>query len=160
LQKERLIERGVPEYWAERLATPDNLFSGLGVVEAAISSEANTTDITEIFFLILERLNLGWFAGQLSDVKVETYWQAIARESFIDDLEAQLRRLTVALVKMPKEGTWHATLDTWEAKHEFLVNRWRSMVNEVQGTTVTDYAMFSVALRELIDLAQASTHKL
>ncbi len=159
LQKERLIDRGVPEHWANRLATPDNLFSGLGVVEAALSSNTKIEEIAEIFFLILERLNLAWFAGQLSDVKVETYWQAIAREAFIDDLEAQLRKLTVAALSMTKEGDWKSTLDHWETKHEYLINRWKNMVTEVQGTSVTDYAMFSVALRELIDLAQAATHK-
>ncbi len=159
LQKERLLERGVPETWAARLATPDNLFSGLGVVEAAKVAGVRTESIAEIFFLILERLNLSWFAGQLSDVKVETYWQAIARESFIDDLEAQLRKLTVAILEMAGDDGWHATLDAWEEKHHYLVNRWKNMVTEVQGSSVTDYAMFSVALRELIDLAQASAHQ-
>ena len=159
-RKQRLIERDVPEIWASRLTMPDNLFSGLGVVEAALETDVVNEKAAEIFFLLLDRLNLGWFASQLSDVKVESYWQAIARESFIDDLEAQLRKLTICLVKLKGENTWKECLGEWEEEHQFLVDRWKAMVNEVQGAQVTDYAMFSVALRELIDLTQATSHKI
>ncbi len=82
----------------------------------------------------------------------------MARESYIDDLEAQLRRLTVALVRLQKGRPLDEVLALWSEKHTYLVNRWRNMVNEVQGSQMTDYAMFSVAMRELIDLAQATDH--
>lgn len=155
---ERLIERDVPEVWARRLAMPDNLFSGLSVVEATMVAHADNTEVTDVFYLLLERLNLNWFATQLSDVKVETYWQALARESYIDDLEAQLRKLIISLVRLKQGRPWEELILIWEEVNRDLIDRWRAMVTEVEGTTTTDYAMFAVALRELIDLAQATDH--
>ncbi|WP_416455989.1 NAD-glutamate dehydrogenase [Saccharophagus degradans] len=155
---QRLVDRDVPAVWAKRLAMPDNLFSGLGVVEATIVANVDNQQVTEVFYLLLDRLSLNWFASQLSDVKVETYWQALARESYIDDLEAQLRKLIISLVRLKESRSWEETISLWEVANKDLIERWRSMVTEVEGTSSTDYAMFAVALRELIDLAQATDH--
>lgn len=157
-RRQRLMEQSIPPEWIVPLSTPDNLFSGLGVVEASLIADVEIKVVAEVFFMLMDRLSLNWFATQLSDVNVESYWQAVARESFIDDLEAQLRKLTIALVRLKSDNEWTDVLDRWEEKHRYLIDRWKSMVNEVQGSQVTDYAMFSVALRELIDLTQTTEH--
>ncbi|MFL0802313.1 MAG: NAD-glutamate dehydrogenase [Agarilytica sp.] len=157
-RREALQSHKVLEEWVLPLSMPGNLFSGLSVVEVSIHTKAKLRDVSEVFFRLLDELGLNWFATQISNVRVESYWQAMARESYIDDLEAQLRRLTVALVRLQKGRPLDEVLALWSEKHAYLVNRWRNMVNEVQGSQMTDYAMFSVAMRELIDLAQATDH--
>lgn len=155
-RSESYRKQGVDEFWSQHLSMPDNLFSGLGIIESAFHCQTSTEEVAQIFFLLLDRLNLNWFATQLSEVKVETYWQALARESYIDDLEVQLRKLTIAFIRLRNERSLEDTYDAWLAESKYLVNRWKIMVNEVQSSQVTDYAMFSVALRELIDLTQAT----
>ena len=155
-RSESYRQQGVDEFWSQHLSMPDNLFSGLGIIESAFHCETSTEEVTQIFFMLLDRLNLNWFATQLSEVKVETYWQALARESYIDDLEVQLRKLTMAFIRLRNGRSLEDTYDAWMAESKYLVNRWKNMVNEVQSSQVTDYAMFSVALRELIDLTQAT----
>ena len=152
--------KGVTKEWAAVLSMPSNLFSGLGIVQASLVTDKSLTQVAEVFYLLLEKLSLDWFASQISNVKVETYWQAIARESFIDDLESQLRRLSESILSMQNGETLEETIEIWHERNQFLVERWKSMVNEVQGTQLTDYAMFSVALRELFDLAQATDRQL
>jgi glutamate dehydrogenase len=39
-----------------------------------------------------------------------------------------------------------------------MVNRWRTMLSELRASTSTDYAMYAVANRELLDLAQSNQH--
>jgi len=160
LGRSRLYEEfKVPESWALKLAMPDNLFSGLGVVESAHIANADMELATEVFFYLLDHLDLNWFATQLSEAKVETYWQALARESYLDDLEAQLRQLTVELVRTwDQQSDIHQALQHWTAQNEPLVLRWKKIVTEVQGAQSGDYAMFSVALRELQDLVDATQH--
>jgi glutamate dehydrogenase (NAD) (EC 1.4.1.2) len=116
---------------------------------------------TEVFFDLLDRLDLNWFASQLSNVKVENYWQALARESYLDELDSHLRRLTIALVssmESTQQDDIAAVLDACFGENESLVVRWRRMITEVQSSSATDYAMFSVALRELLDLVVATDH--
>ena len=149
-------EKGVSDEWVEPLSMPANLFSGLSVVEVANITKCDVVKASEVFFYLQEKLGLNLFANQVSNVRVETYWQAMARESFIDDLEAQLRKITAAFIGLMGDNPIDEVFAEWELEHGHLTNRWRSMINEVESTQVTDYAMFSVAMRELIDVAQAA----
>ncbi len=157
-RREYFASQNVLDQWVYPLAMPGNLFSGLSVIEASIKSGKDIVNVSKVFFRLLDDLGLNWFATQISNVRVETYWQALARESYIDDLEAQVRKLTVALLQLQGGRTTEEVFDLWRAKNQYLVDRWLAMVNEVQGSQTTDYAMFAVAMRELIDLAQATEH--
>ncbi|MFO5972325.1 hypothetical protein, partial [Pseudomonas aeruginosa] len=46
----------------------------------------------------------------------------------------------------------------WLEQHLPLVERWRAMLVELRAASGTDYAMYAVANRELMDLAQSSQH--
>lgn len=165
-REERLLAHSIDETWVHALSMPDNLFSGLSVIEAVLYScdsgagqkydGQHLAEVAEVFFYLLDKLKLFWFASELSQVKVDSYWQAVARESFIDDLSGQLRKLAVAFVKLKGELTVEDAYQRWASAHDYLVSRWSTMVNEVQSAQSTDYAMFSVALRELVDLAHAT----
>jgi len=154
-----LKELGVSDDWLDVLSMPDNLFSGLGVVEVANQSGCDIESCAEAFFLLLRELKLDWFATQLSAIKVENYWQANARESYIDDLEAQLRKLAAKLLQDNTENQGMSELvSDWVVANQSMVGRWTAMVNKVESTSKTDYAMFSVALKELHDFVQAAVH--
>lgn len=150
---------GFSDQYAGANALPSNLYSGLGIVEAASQSQAELKLVAHVFFYLSDRLSLNWFASQISEVSVENYWQAIAREAYLDDMEAQLRSLTVSFVRLkPEAMSLSDAFDSWSDQHHDLYERWCSMMVELQGSNATDFAMFSVAMRELSDLAQASSY--
>jgi glutamate dehydrogenase len=47
-------------------------------------------------------------------------------------------------------------LSAWEKREAPLLKRWREMLVELQAVPSPDLAMFAVANRELLDLAQSS----
>ncbi len=154
-----LLEQGVPKEIAQVASIPATLYAGMGMVEAANESGKSIEKVAEFHMALGDKLGLHWFATQIADVKVESYWQSMAREAFMDDLESQMRTLTVSLIRLAGDNYSTAeVISLWMEQHEVLVNRWRGMINELQGAPGTDFAMFSVALRELLDLAQASVH--
>ncbi|UTA49363.1 NAD-glutamate dehydrogenase [Simiduia sp. 21SJ11W-1] len=156
-ESRRLIAAGVPEPVAARAAIPINVAPGLSMVEAAVQSKTDILRVAEIQMAASDFLGLDWFADEISNVKVENYWQSMAREAFLDDLDSQLRCITVSLIRLlEKDQSIEAALAIWADRHKVLVDRWRSMIADLRGATGTDYAIFSVALRELLDLAQAS----
>jgi glutamate dehydrogenase len=44
-------------------------------------------------------------------------------------------------------------LSLWMAQHDSMIERWRAMLVEIRAASGTDYAMYAVANRELLDLA-------
>ena len=156
----QLKDIGISDEWVDMLVMPENMFSGLGVIEVANLSKVSVEDAAEMFIELMRVLKLDWFATQLAEIKVETYWQANAREAYIDDLEAQLRKLSVLLLSERRENREvQVIVNEWMEANTHLVSRWTTMVNKVESISQTDYAMFSVALRELNDLVQVTVHQ-
>jgi glutamate dehydrogenase len=144
---------GIDDDWVLQLAMPDNLFSGLCVIEAARTASAQISDSARVFYTLHDRLSMDILATRLSDAAVETHWQAVAREAFLDDLESQLRAITVAILQAGPPGQSLELMEAWLAGNTQWLQRWLAMVNEIQTTQPADFALFSVAIRELTGLA-------
>ncbi|MGD8176535.1 NAD-glutamate dehydrogenase [Marinimicrobium sp. ARAG 43.8] len=158
-QVAHLKSEGVPDELLYRVATPGHLYSGLSVAEVSRHTELPLLAVMRLYLLVNERLQLHDFARQISDAAVESYWQAMARETYLDDLESQLRSLTLALCSWAdSDEDIEQSIDRWTDYFTPQLDRWRSMMNEVQNSSGTDYAIFSVALRELLDLVQMTQH--
>lgn len=158
-KRDSLIEMGVPESLALSVCGAGCLYSSLGIIEAAHQTEADVLHVAEIYFTLGERLELDWFSTQLANIKVENYWQAMAREAFMDDLEWQQRALTASVLQcMEGEDCVDSCIEKWYERHSAHVSRWHSTLSELHAAD-PDFAMFAVATRELLDLAQSSGHK-
>lgn len=156
---QKLRDLGLPTDLVTRVAHPADLYSGLSVVEAARIANQDVIKLAEIYFAVGNYLSLPWFAQQISNLPVDNYWQAMARETYLSDLESQLRSLSIALIRFKDEQiTLGELLARWSEQHARLIGRWKTMVNDLQAVNGTDFAMIAVALRDLLDLAQASQH--
>ncbi|MCV6615671.1 MAG: NAD-glutamate dehydrogenase, partial [Cellvibrionaceae bacterium] len=158
-RRQAMIDDGVPELLAADAAMRANLYSGLDMVDALLASKAAPEQLVAVYFKLGEHLGLHEFARRIQEVSPANYWEAMARESFMDDLEQQMRRLVVSFIGLsPEDYSIEQVIAAWDEEHRVLVDRWREMIAELQSSINADFAMFSVALRELLDLVQASEH--
>jgi glutamate dehydrogenase len=49
-------------------------------------------------------------------------------------------------------------VDKWLKRHKRLIARWQFFVNELKTVSAPEFTMFSVALRELLDMGQTMLH--
>ncbi|NRB39539.1 MAG: NAD-glutamate dehydrogenase, partial [Pseudomonadales bacterium] len=155
----RLQGAGVPDGLAHTIAGSTHLYASLGIAEAAGKASAKVEDVACIYFSIGEKLQLDWVNQQISTMNIENHWQALARESFRDDVEWQQSSLTGSVLPFVSnnEGIKQA-IDDWLHCQGELLHRWYTMIAEIQQAQTQEFAMFSVAIRELLDLAQNSHH--
>ncbi|MCR6651221.1 MAG: NAD-glutamate dehydrogenase [Cellvibrionaceae bacterium] len=144
---------GVDLEWAQQLAMPDNLFSGLCILESARCVGSDIAATALLFYVLHDRLGVDALATRLSDAEVENHWQAVAREAFLDDLESQLRAITTTLLQAGPSDKSLELLESWLTDDNPWLQRWSAMVREIQSTQQADFALFSVAVRELMELA-------
>ncbi len=160
MKKQHLVDEGVPEKLASYIAGGQSLYAAMGIAEAARQAGSSPLEVAKIYFVIGEELGLNWFGQQIADLKVDNHWQALARETFRDDLEWQQRSLTVAVLRYKDDTNCVSDCMTqWLKNQAVMVERWRAVLTELQATDVHEFAMYSVAIRELLDLAQSSEHK-
>ena len=148
------VESGVPELLARMVAGTSHLYTLLPIIEASDVTGQNAAEVAKAFFAVGSKLDLTWYLQQISSLPVENNWQALAREAFRDDIDLQQRAITISVLKMQDApGDVEERLDLWLEQHEVMVKRWRAMLDEIKAATGTDYAMYAVANRELMDLA-------
>ncbi len=150
---------GVPETLARTIAGAPYLHSAPGIIEVREKCGFSLDYVAEAFFSIGQTLDLQWFAQQLTMTQPASHWQSLARESFREDLDWQQRAITSGLLTGGRGQEPIADrIAAWKQQHGELVERWQGMLTELKAAKDPEFPMYSVALRELLDLAQSSTH--
>ncbi|UVJ42627.1 NAD-glutamate dehydrogenase [Pseudomonas sp. LS1212] len=148
------VEAGVPELLARMVAGTTHLYTLLPIIEASDVTGQDAAEVAKAFFAVGSALDLTWYLQEISNLSVENNWQALAREAFRDDIDLQQRAITISVLQMqdaPKDMDERVQL--WVRQHKTMVVRWRAMLDELRAAASTDYAMYAVANRELVDLA-------
>lgn len=151
------VEAGVPEVLARVVAGTSHLYTLLPIIEASDVTAQEPDRVAAAYFAIGGSLELSWYLQQITSLPVENNWQALAREAFRDDLDWQQRAITVSVLQMAEgPADIEERVGVWLDQHRRLVDRWKLMLGELRAATATDYAMYAVANRELMDLAQSA----
>jgi glutamate dehydrogenase len=155
---QELINAGLPEELASALAGSTMMIGALGMVEVARSHALPVGEVARIAFELNERLGFYWFGKQITGLKVENYWQAMARESFLDELDWQVRSIVAWVARSgPPGSSCEERLELWQRAQRPRVERWQRTIEEIRNARTQEYAMYTVAVRGLLDLAQPST---
>ncbi|MFO8142060.1 MAG: NAD-glutamate dehydrogenase [Marinobacter sp.] len=155
-----LTAAGLSQDLASVLAGTGYLYSSLGIIEAQEATGMPLKTVANLYYDLGDRLELTWFATSIAVLAPNSHWQALARESFREDLDWQQRALTTGVLKLAsKAEDVPACVDAWQARHQHMIDRWKAMLTELKSVREPEYAMFSVALRELLDLAQSTMHQ-
>ncbi|MCY1503063.1 NAD-specific glutamate dehydrogenase [compost metagenome] len=151
------VEAGVPELLARMVAGVSHLYTLLPIIEAADVTGQEAADVAKAYFSVGSSLDLSWYLQQITNLPVDNNWQALAREGFRDELDWQQRAITISVLQMAEgPADIEERVAFWLAQHRPLIERWRLMLAELRNTSGTDYAMYAVANRELLDLAQSA----
>ena len=154
-----MVAQSVPQALALVVAGQRYLLSALPVIRVADETGVPLEVAIRTFFTIGSRLELNWYGHALSQLEVTNHWQSLARDSARDELNWQQRKLSEGLITMAQDGVpIEQTIDKWIMDNHDLVARWQSMLADIRSAPQADLAMFAVANRELMDLAQVSLH--
>ena len=155
----QMVDNNIPEDLARVVCGQRYLLSSLPIIHAADQTGKPVEQVARTYFAVGERLDLNWYSQELGNLDVTNHWQSLARDSIRDELTWQQRALTVALLQ--STDSWNdldQQLDAWMMQNHALITRWQDMLSEIRNASVIEMAMFTVANRELMDLAQASIH--
>ena len=153
----RLVAQNVQQNVAVLVASANFLYFGFGIADIAVKSGKPVGLVLDLYYRISKELELDWFADQIVRLEPVSRWDDFARESFVDDLEYQRRSLTTSLLANVKSvKDIDAVIDIWKAAQAPLIARWGKMVQELHDAPAKDFSMYSVALRELLDIVQAT----
>lgn len=154
-----LTESGVSEEMAIRVASTQSLLSALDIIQVVTEYHYQITETAKVYFALSDYLELGWVRERINAHSVDNHWEALAREALRDDLDWQQRNLTIAVMELTKkQKTTEGKLQQWRDRQANLIARWKGILAELRATGSLNYVIYSVAVRELLDLTQTSFH--
>ena len=158
-RRDHFVGEGVPDDLASMVACSTSLLPLLGIIEAADITRCKIEQVAEVYFLLGDQLDLHWFSLQINLLRASNHWEALAREAYRDDLDWQQRALTVGVLNSDSsDEAAHVKITRWKEQHAILLSRWQAMMTELRSGAGPEFAMYSVALRELLDIAQSTAH--
>ena len=155
---DHFIDEGVHEELAKTVAGTHVAIRRWASSRRHGETDAPLMDVASLYFSMGERLELDWFSGQILASKVENEWQALARDTYLEDLEWQQRTLAVgALRHMCEDCNLLRCMQRWEEQEAPLLARWQDMLTELHATERPISPCLPWPISELLDLAQSST---
>lgn len=152
-----LRDNQVPEALALRITECEFLFPAISFIEISDQTGEQLGRVVDTYYAIGEELQLNWLGKMINQVAVGSYWQALAREAYLDDLSRQQQALTANVVlSSRKQGKPAELVHDWALQNNAAIDRARQLLKQLQAEAQPDYSMFSVVLREFQALAQAT----
>ena len=147
-RRDSLVERGVPDDLAIRVAVLDPSYSLLGIVDTAARDGIDPAVVARVHFALGERLGLSTVMQRIFALPREDRWQTMARAAIRDDLYAVHSELTAKVLATTSDVELApARIAEWEDGDEVAVSRAVATLEEITADDNADLARLSVGLR-------------
>jgi len=147
-RRSQLVEQGVPEELASRVAVLHPAYQLLGVCEIADRMTLEPVEVTRLHFALGERLGLPDLVTRILALPRDDRWQTMARAALRDDVYAVHAQLTAQVLRDTSgSDTVPARIQQWEDGDAVVVSRAASTLEEICSDENADLARMSVGLR-------------
>jgi len=148
VREAELIEDGVPETLAKRMASLDVMGAALDIIRIARrDSGRKIDDVARIYFGVGARFGLDRLRAASATIAAETPWQKTAVAALVDDLlnyQSALASRVIAEVDGVPEP-----VESWLQKRSRATERVDTTLTELRAMPAVDLAMLTVASRQL-----------
>ena len=144
----RLVNLGVPQELAIRVATLLTAFLLLDVIEIADTSGRPAEEVAELHFTLSEHFSVDRMLTAITALPRDDRWSALARAALRHDVYGALAAITLSVLRSTDPSSPAADrVMQWEQANSERVARTRGTVAEALSRETPDLATLSVALR-------------
>jgi glutamate dehydrogenase len=155
VRQAELMEDGIPESLAQRVAGLDVMTSAMDIIRIArADAKSNVKDVARVYFGVGARFSLDRLRNASSHVSAETPWQKTALSAVVDDLFNYQSTLASRVIT-ETNGASGDPVEAWLAKRPRVVERVDQTMHDFRASTTVDLAMLTVASRQLRGLVDS-----
>ncbi len=148
VREAELIEDGIPESLARRVASLDVMTSAMDIIRIARKDAAHgVEDVARVYFGVGERFSLDRLRNASQTISAETPWQKTALATLIEDLYGYQSVLAARVINETDGAT--DPVEAWLSKRPRVVERVDQTIHDFRASTTVDLAMLTVTSRQL-----------
>ena len=156
VRQSELMESGIPEPLARRIASLDILSSAMDIIRIArLDASRRVEDVARVYFGIGERFGFDRLRTATGTVAAQTAWQKTALNAVVDDLFAYQGTLASRVMNETNAPAGTDPVETWLSKRARDVERVDQTLHDFRATTTIDLATLSVTARQLRALVES-----
>jgi glutamate dehydrogenase len=143
-----LVDQGVPDDLASRVAVLHPAYQLLGVAEIADRMSLEPLEVARLHFALGERLGLPDLVTRILALPRDDRWQTMARAALRDDVYAVHAQLTAQVLRdTDPTASVAQRIQAWEDGDAVVVTRAATTLGEICSDDNADLARMSVGLR-------------
>ncbi|SEL62268.1 NAD-glutamate dehydrogenase [Streptacidiphilus jiangxiensis] len=156
--RDELLEAGVQEELAVKIAGLSSVFPSLDIIETADRHGAEVLDVAEVYYDLGSRLQIAELLDRIIELPRTDRWQSMARAAIREDLFAAHATLTADLLGYGEPGaTPEERFQAWVEANATLVNRAKTTLDDIRTSESYDLANLSVAMRVIRTLLRTGS---
>jgi glutamate dehydrogenase len=148
-----LKDMGLPEALVNQIASLNMLTQVLDIIELAREFGLAAKEVGQVYFELAKELRLDWIREQIEGLKVQGRWRAMARATLRETLAQEQRALLRSALGGGRGRDPHEALAAWLTRSAPKVERVQRVLDDIQAADQIDFAILSVALKEVARLA-------
>jgi glutamate dehydrogenase len=155
VRQAELMEDGIPEVLAKRVASLDVMTSAMDIIRIARADATHgVEDVARVYFGVGERFTLDRLRAASQSVAAETPWQKSALTALAEDFFNYQSTLASRVIT-ETNGAGSDPVETWLAARPRIVERVDQTMHDFRASNTVDLAMLSVASRQLRTLVES-----
>jgi glutamate dehydrogenase len=148
-----LVEQGVPEQVARAYAYLPVLSYAPDIIAAARAVDRPVEDVGLAFWLMEDRLQIGWIQAQLDELAANTRMQRWAVQALRDDLWRARRELAQRVLGAGPKAPVADAVERFVEAHPEAMRRFERFARTLSVEGAADLAGLTLAVRQLRALA-------
>jgi len=149
--------QGAPVDLAYMIAAGLYRFSLLDIIDVADITEADTAEVADTYFALMDRLGTDGLLTAVSQLPRDDRWHSLARLAIRDDIYASLRSLCLDVLAVGEpDESGEQKIAEWEHISASRVERARRTLTEIYASGEKDLATLSVAARQIRRMTRTS----
>ena len=154
VREAELMEDGIPESLARRVASLDVMSSAMDIISISRSdAEHGVEEVARVYFGVGARFGIDRLRAAAATITAETPWQKSAVTSLIEDFYYYQQALASRIVRETAGGS--DAVEQWLAARPRVVERVEQTIQDVRTAPTFDLAMLTVASRQLRVLVES-----
>jgi glutamate dehydrogenase len=149
-KRQALVDAGVPQELARRVASARTVGAILDIAEVASATKRGLELVARIYFSLDVVLNCNAIRERVLSLPVDTHWQMLARTALHNELMMLQRILTTDILTLsPALDAPEQLIAAWEAHNDSALQRYKRLAANLESESTVDLAMLSVLVNEM-----------
>ncbi len=151
-QVEHLIEQGVPAALALDVVSTEVMYLCLDVVWLQKQTAKTLTECAQVFFILIESLDLLWLRDKIYQLPQKNLWQALAKRTARQEFSSISCSLALSVLQQPGASV-KDRMENWRQCFKQVIDRYQQLLAQVKSEEGIELEKITVLLKELQDIA-------